>query len=80
MTDPNQDHSTGRRSYDVEIAELKFQVHDLKEEVKELRGDIKDLLEAWKSAKGISSFIKWAAGISIAVGVLSAKAKGWWPI
>lgn len=68
----------GRRNYDVEIAELKFQVKDLKEEVTELRLDIKELVAAWKSAKGMTSFVKWLAGLVIALGIIAGSMKGWW--
>lgn len=77
MTDPTQDpHLLGRRTYDLEIAELRFQVHSLKEEVTELRADIRHLVEAWTAAKGMSSFVKWIAGIVGAVGIIYAASKG----
>lgn len=87
MSDDPHDPAFGRRTYDVEIARLQFQVLALQkenaelrletaEELKALRGDIKELLEAWKSAKGVSTFVKWAASIVAAVALLVAASKG----
>lgn len=75
MSRPEDSQSLGRRNYDVEITKLEFQVADLKEEVKELRADIKDLIEAWKSAKGMTAFVKWIAGVIIALGVIAGAIK-----
>ncbi len=72
----DQDNEFGRRTYDVEIAKLHFEIGSLKKEVEEMRTDIKDLIEAWNSAKGMTSFVKWIASIAIAIGVIAAALKG----
>lgn len=85
MADQEIHHSEpGRRSYDLEIAELRFQMaamreenKELRDEIKELRFDIKSLVEAWNTAKGINQAVKWLAGIIIAVGAAIAVLKGW---
>lgn len=66
-----------RRSYDTEIARVKSELVDVHEELKELRGDIKDLIEAWNTAKGITSFVKWLSGILVGVASIFAFVKGW---
>ena len=76
MSDNADDSHFGRRDYDIELAHLRYQVTGLKEEVTELRSDIKELLEAWKSAKGVSTFVKWAAGIVGSLAIIIAAAKG----
>jgi hypothetical protein len=67
MQDSQNEHD--RRSYDVEIAELKS-------EVKELRTDIKELIEAWNTAKGVTSFVKWLSGFIAASASVYAFLKG----
>lgn len=72
-----------RRSYDVQIVELQGEVGDLKDEVihlkdtiKCLRTDIHDLVYAYNTAKGVTSFIKWVAGVITACAVVYAFLKG----
>lgn len=56
----------------VSHAMLKRDVEELKAEVSELRADIAGLLEAWRTATGLLLFIKWAAALATACGVLLA--------
>lgn len=63
-------HDQERRSYDLEIAELKNQIQDLTESVTALSESVKDLVDAWRTAKGITAFVKWMAAMAIAFGVL----------
>lgn len=65
-----------RRSYDVEIAELRNEVAELKSSISEMKTDIKDLVDAWKTARGITAFVRWLAGLIIAGGVIVAVLKG----
>lgn len=65
-----------RRTYDLQISELKHEVNDLKEEVSGLRKDIKDLIDAWNTAKGVTAFVKWLAATVLAIGVILAGLKG----
>lgn len=67
-----------RRSYDIEIAGLKNEMSELREEFKtemektrtEFKADIKELMDAWKTAKGITGFVRWLSGMIIACGVI----------
>lgn len=77
MSNSPETNAFGRRNYDVEITRLESKVENLQNEVKELRLDIKDMVDAWKSAKGLTSFVKWISGILLAVGAIIAAAKGW---
>lgn len=81
----NEMHSEpGRRSYDLEIAELRFEMKAMREENKDLREDVRDmknelkhLVEAWNTAKGMNQAIKWLMGMVIALGASLAVLKGW---
>lgn len=68
-----------RRSKDIEMQALREQVsllntsnEDLKAEVSELRKDIAGLVEAWKTAQGVTKFVKWLSGIVTGAGILYA--------
>lgn len=74
MPDHLNDHD--RRSYDLEIAALKTEVTDLKDDIKDLRIDIKGLVEAWNTAKGMTSFVKWLSGVVVACVTVYAIATG----
>lgn len=68
-----------RRSYDIEIQGLKSEISELKVEFKaemeksraEFKADIKELMDAWKTAKGITGFVRWLSGMIIAGGVIA---------
>lgn len=49
------------------MKEVEARVERLENEIKELRGDIKGLVEAWNTARGITTFVKWLAGVATAV-------------
>jgi uncharacterized coiled-coil DUF342 family protein len=55
---------------DLEIAELKHEIKELKSDVNKLSADIKGLIEAWNTAKGMTSFVKWLSGLIIAGGII----------
>lgn len=65
-----------RRSSDGEIVALKAEITALKTEMTELRTDIKGLIEAWNTAKGMTSFIKWLSGMIIAGGIIWGLIRG----
>lgn len=85
----------GRRTYDVEITELRGQVialqkengdlrreltevlQELREDIRDIRSDNKELLDAWKSAKGMTAFVKWIAGLTVAAGIILTAMKGY---
>lgn len=58
-----------RRSTDTEFAEVKA-------ELAELKVIISDLVDAWKSAKGFLSVIKWAAGLGASMAIIWASLHG----
>lgn len=58
------------------LTEIEGKLQTLEKQITELQTDIKDLVEAWKAANGIVSFVKWVAGIITAVGVIWAVFKG----
>lgn len=70
------DRSHDRRSYDLEVAEIRRDISELQTEISELRADIKGLVEAWNTAKGMTSFVKWLSGLIIAFGVVAALFRG----
>ena len=55
------------KNTDVELALLRQDMDSMKEDMKGLRQDTKDLLDAWKTATNVLSFVKWLAGIGTAV-------------
>lgn len=64
----------------VELALLRADMDSMKDDVKALRKEIKDLVDAWRTANNVLSFIKWLSGTGIAVGafwaILKAKFGG----
>jgi len=56
---------------------LKRDVDELKADITALRADIAGLLEAWRTASGMVGFVKWAAALATAAGVLLS-AYHWW--
>lgn len=71
---PSSDHD--RRSYDVEIADLKNELKDLKESVTLLNKSVEGLVDAWNTAKGITAFVKWLGGFISAAAIVYALIKG----
>lgn len=60
---------------EVELALLRADMDQMKDDVKALRQEIKDLLDAWKTATNVLSFVKWLAGIGTAAAFLWAAFK-----
>ena len=54
-----------RRSNDAAIARLEEQVIELRSEVSGMKDSIKGLLDAWKTANGVASFLKWMSGLGL---------------
>jgi len=46
---------------------MSSEIQQLREEVAALRGDIQVLLDAWRTAKGVVTFVKWLGGVATAV-------------
>lgn len=76
---PDNHQNERRRSTDAQVIKLEHTVEELRTEVKELKADIRELIEAWKAAKGMTSFVKWLSGMVIAVGTVYAALRGWKP-
>lgn len=93
MSDPTQEMNVGRREYDklqadyiavagqlsavlnkLNVIEIEF-----KAELTAIRAENKDLLEFWKTARGVNSFILWVSKFLIGVGIISAFFK-WGPL
>ncbi len=68
MTTPHDD----RRNY----AELEAKIESLKIDLKEMREDITGLIEAWNTARGITSFVKWLSGLIVSGGILYTLIRG----
>ncbi len=58
--------------HEVEIALLQKELVDLKDEVHALSKEVSGLVDAWKTASGVVSFIKWLAGVVTAFGIVWA--------
>jgi hypothetical protein len=58
--------------HEVEIALLQKELVDLKDEVHALSKEVSGLVDAWKTASGVVSFIKWLAGVVTAFGIIWA--------
>ena len=65
-----------RRNRDTEFHHLRMEVEALKQNISEMRADIKDLVSAWNTARGVTSFVKWASAMIISSGVIVALVKG----
>lgn len=61
-----------RRSTDTEIIKLQLEVVELKKDVEKLQKSVEDLVNAWNTAQGLTSFVKWASTVVIALGTLFA--------
>lgn len=90
---PPPDLSVGRREYDklqsdyitlgnqlnTVITQLgKFEI-EMKAELTAVRAENKELLDVWKTAKGINSFIIWLSKFIIGAGIVTAFFK-WGPL
>jgi uncharacterized protein (UPF0335 family) len=52
------------------MKELEAKVEKLEQEISELRTDIKDLVNAWNTARGVTSFVKWVGSLATGAAVL----------
>lgn len=62
-------------SVETQIALLKADVLALTEAVEKQSSDIAGLVQAWKTANGVVSFMKWLASIVVAGGIIWAAVK-----
>lgn len=63
------------QSVETQIALLKADVLALTEAVEKQSSDIAGLVQAWKTANGVVSFMKWLASIVVAGGIIWAAVK-----
>ena len=56
--------------------DLQEQIKTLEDSVLALTQSVQTLAEAWNNAKGITSFIKWAAGFAASLSVVWAALHG----
>lgn len=71
----SNDNNDDRRSYselEDKIDSLENKVAGMEVKIDTLTKSVEDLVLAWNTAKGITGFVKWLAGISTAIGVLYA--------
>lgn len=52
---------------EIELALLRADMDSVKDDLKALRKEIKDLVDAWKTANNVLSFVKWLSGTGIAI-------------
>lgn len=55
---------------EVQIALLEKGLEDLTREVHALSKEVSGLVDAWKTASGVVSFIKWLSGAILAIGII----------
>lgn len=60
-----------------EVEQLKAQVEKLEQKVDDINTSIKDLAEAWKTAQALVAFMKWLAGIGVALIALKTAWEHW---
>jgi prefoldin subunit 5 len=60
-----------------EVEQLRAHVQKIEAKVDDLNNSIKDLAEAWRAAQTLVAFMKWLAGISVALAVLKTAWDGW---
>lgn len=54
------------------VKELMYKVEDLTDKVDTLSINTSDMTDAWKTARGITTFVKWLSTLVIGCGVLWA--------
>lgn len=60
-----------------EVEQLKAQVEKLEQKVDDINTSIKDLAEAWRTAQALVAFMKWLAGIGVALIALKTAWEHW---
>lgn len=63
------------QSFETQLALLQADVSALTEAVEKQSADIAGLVQAWKTANGVVSFMKWLASIVVASGIIWAAVK-----
>jgi hypothetical protein len=58
------------QSVETQIALLQADMAALTKAVAKQSSDIEGLVQAWKTANGVVSFMKWLASIAVAVSIL----------
>lgn len=62
----------------MEVHQLRMEGHQQRQEFQELKDKIDDLLKAWNAATQLVAFIKLAASIVAALGILWASVTHFW--
>lgn len=52
------------------------ELDQLREEVRALRTSVEGLVDAWRTVKGVVVFVKWAAGVIAAFGIIWGSFRG----
>lgn len=60
-----------------EVEQLRAHVEKLEQKVDSLNDSIKDLAEAWRTAQTLVAFMKWLAGIGVALIALKTAWEHW---
>lgn len=60
-----------------DVEQLRAHVEKLEQKVDSLNDSIKDLAEAWKTAQALVAFMKWLAGIGVALIALKTAWEHW---
>ena len=60
-----------------EVEQLRAHVEKLEQKVDSLNDSIKDLAEAWRTAHALVAFMKWLAGIGVALIALKTAWEHW---
>ena len=55
---------------DIEIALMKAHIEQMQKDVSEIKASVSDLVDAWKAAGAFVAFVKTAAAIVLALGVI----------
>jgi hypothetical protein len=63
------------QSFETQLALLQADVSALTTAVEKQSEDIAGLVQAWKTANGVVSFMKWLASIVVASGIIWAAIK-----
>lgn len=50
--------------------QLESKVESLEKEITALRTDVKDLVDAWNTARGVTSFVKWVGSLAVGATLL----------
>ncbi len=73
------DYMLLQNQFNTLLSEISAFRTDMKAEMAAVRAENKELLDIWKTAKGVNSFIMWLSKFLIGAGVVTAFFK-WGPI